>query len=202
MVTNFIFAWISESSNSAFIYAIVLLLVGIGIVLLLYTIIEPIFGKFYTRELRAPHPVAEKIVLSTPDPFRKIGICVDFSNSDIRSINYALKFGAKDTQFILIHIVESAVARAMDSEVIDIETKRDTDALDSYILQLTRNNVKAERFVGFGQVSDTLPQVVKDHQIELLIMSSHRKGFLHRLIKGTVINKIQRRINIPVFIAK
>ena len=87
MVTDFIFSWISETSNSVFIYAFVIMLVGIGIVLLLYTIIEPFFGKFYTRELRAPHPVAEKIVLATPNPFRKIGICVDFSDSDIRSIN-------------------------------------------------------------------------------------------------------------------
>ena len=202
MVIGFILDWMNTTSQPIILYTIVLAVVAAGVILLLYTLIEPVFGRLITREVRSPHPVAGKIVFNPPSPFKTIGICTDFSDSDIRSINYGLKFGTRETQYILIHIVESAAARAVDSEVKDVETKNDTNALDAYISQLALNKIKAERYIGFGQVTDALPEVVKEKQIELLIMSSHRKGFLHRLFKGTVINKIQRRINIPVFIAK
>jgi len=54
----------------------------------------------------------------------------------------------------------------------------------------------------FGLARNVLPEVAKRLEADLLVMSSHRKGFLHQLIKGTTISQVQRKINIPLIILK
>jgi len=56
--------------------------------------------------------------------------------------------------------------------------------------------------VGFGSLENILPEIVKELEIELLVLASHRKGWLHRFFKGTVINKVQKNVGIPVYIVK
>ena len=201
LVMDSLIEWIGSSSNTLIFYLIVIPIVIGAVLLLLYTIIEPLFHKFYSKEILSPHPVADSIKLDLPKPFNTIGIGVDFSESDIKAINYSLKLGSMDTKYYLIHIVESAVARIMH-DVMDNETKTDTSALEVYASQLKAQNINVDCFVGFGLVENALPKAAHDLGLELLILSSHKKGFFHRLFKGTTINKVQRKVHIPVFIVK
>jgi manganese transport protein len=201
LVFDFLFDWANASAYSSLIYMTIFPVVIASVLLLIYTIVEPLFNKFYSKEILSPHPVADNIKLDSPKPFRKIGIGVDFSESDIKAINYSLKLGTADTEYYLIHIVESAVARIMN-EVLDNETTKDSDALEKYASQLRAHNINVNCFVGFGLVENALPKAVHELGIELLLLSSHKKGFLHRLFKGTTINKVQRKVHVPVFIVK
>ncbi len=202
MVVELTADWISCSSDPLLIYILVIPLMVAVFILLIYSIVEPFFRKDIVAEIVSPHPAAENFILNTPKPFNKIGIGVDFTSGDISSINYAIKFGIEKTEIMLIHVVESTTARMMTTEVFDNETVVDTSALNKYAQQLKRLDVNATIYIGFGQVEHALPQIVKEQGIELLLMSSHKKGFLHRFFKGTTINKIQQKVDIPVFIAK
>jgi nucleotide-binding universal stress UspA family protein len=98
--------------------------------------------------------------------------------------------------------VESAGARIMHGETFDDETSKDRKSLVKYAEKLQASQYKVHVHVGFGDVDDTLPKTIKELNLELLVLASHRKGFFHRLFKGTTINKVQQRVDIPVFIAK
>ena len=202
MVFDFFIGWTGQSYLHWAVYMVVLIPVAAAILLLIYTIFEPLISRYYLKEILSPHKMAKEIHIKSPEPFSKIGICVDFSESDTKAINYAMKFGGPETEFILIHIVESAGARVLNREIYDNETQRDKDALKSYAAQLSKNNVNVADYIGFGLAVDVLPEVVEDLGLEMLVLSSHRKGILHRIFKGTTINKVQMKVNIPVFIVK
>jgi manganese transport protein len=202
MVYDMISGWMESVVLSPFILYLILILIGGAFLLLVYTILEPYISRFQLREVTSPHGIAKDIVLSSPKPFMKIGIGLDFSSSDLKAINYALKLGSADTEYCLIHIVESAGARIMHAEASDNETAKDKNFLEHYAGQLEKMNVKATTYVGFGEAENSLPKAVKDLELELLVLSSHRQGFLHRFFKGTTINKVQVNVDIPVFIVK
>ncbi len=202
MVFEFMINWTSDTSLKWIIYLLVFIPVGGAIILLLYTIFEPMISRFYSKEVLSPHHITGQISIKAPASFKKVGIAVDFSSSDIKAINYAMKISGPETEYVLIHIVESAGARVLNKEVYDNETQRDRDALMAYAEQLEQQNIKASHYIGFGLAPSALPKAVKELGLEMLILGSHKKGYLHRLFKGTTINKVQLKVDIPVFIVK
>lgn len=202
MALGFIFSFNLSSNYPLVAYYIIYPAVTGAVGLLLYTILEPLISNFYSKEIGSPHAIAKELKVEAPKPFSRIAIGVDFSPSDLTSINYALKFGAEHTEYFLIHIVESATARVMMSEVEDNETRRDIDAVENYAEELRNQNYRATAYIGFGQVEIALPEAVRNVKAELLVLSTHHKGPLHRFFKGSIINKVQRSLRIPIFIAK
>ena len=202
MVFDSLIQWLGSSAHPWLFFIFVVIPVGISFSLLLYTIIEPFIKLYYVKDIMSPHEIAPDFVLDTPKPFKRIGIGVDFSSSDIHAINHAIKLGSKNTEFFLIHVVESAVARAMNTIVSDNETQKDSDSLQAYALQMKQQGFNAFAQIGFGSVENKLPEILKERDIELLVLASHRKGWLHRLFKGTIINKVQKSVAIPVYIVK
>ena len=202
MVFDFLVGWINTSENPAWIVLTIVPLAAGAFMLLLYTIFEPFISRYRPRELATPHGIASQLVITSPKPFMKIGLGLDFSPSDIKAINQALSLGNPETEYFLIHIVETAQARIMHAEAQDDETAKDRSALQKYADIIRDSNYKVSTHVDFGDVDDTLPIVAKKLELNLLVLSSHRKGFFHRLFKGTTINKVQMKVDIPVFIVK
>ncbi len=184
------------------IFGIIIPAVTGAFLLLIYIIIEPYLKLKIPGFFQSTHRPPALLRLDEEVKFRKIAISIDFSDSDNNALTYALKQGGKSAEYFLIHVVESAGARMMRSEISDRETGEDKGFLEHYVRQLEHAGYSARPVLDFGLARNVLPQVVNDLHADLLVMSSHRKGFLHQLIKGTTISHVQRRINIPVIILK
>ncbi|KAK3575777.1 hypothetical protein CHS0354_030109 [Potamilus streckersoni] len=197
VVYDFLTDLINTSSSPVIITLLTLPPVVISLLFLFYAAAEPVFEKFYSKEISSPHPQASVFKIEHPAPFRKIGIGIDFGRTDISAINHALRIGTPETQYILIHVVESAAARALPLFAAGKEAETDMQELQKYADDMRQRGINAECSLKFGDVSEAFVKTAQENGIELLVMASHNKGTLHRLFRGTVISEIARKVNIP-----
>jgi manganese transport protein len=172
------------------------------IILLLYILFEPVISRRLIPALSPTHHFDDAFELGTPEPFRRIAITIDFTKADQSTLKYALSQGGKEADYFLIHIVESAGARLMNAEITDKESSEDEGFIGKYAQHLLDMGYRAEAIIDYGVAGSMIPDVVGHIGADLLVMSSHRKGFIHRLFKGTTIRKVQQRVNIPMMILK
>ena len=165
--------------------------------LLLYITAEPILAKRQLKGSIKIHPEMENIVLDIPQ-YHKIAIALDFSESDKKLISYAIGQGNVNTQYILVHVVESVSARLWGSQSYDYETRKDQLQLDAYVAQLTEKGIHATGVLGFKNRAKEIVRLVKESNADMLVAGAHGHKGLKDLIYGQTINTVRHQLKIPV----
>ena len=165
--------------------------------LLIYIIAEPIIKK--TRFLASIkiHPEMENIVITIPE-YHKIAVALDFSENDQKLISYAVGQGNTNTQYILVHVVESASAKMWGSKSYDYETRKDKKQLDSYVEQLKRKGFQATGLLGFKTPAKEIIRLVTKCDADMLIMGTHGHKGIKDIIYGQTANSVRHALQIPV----
>lgn len=202
LVFDTISEMLQTTKHPMFVYLVLIPLIGAAFLLLFYTIVEPSIKFRLPISLLPTHKDPGTIEFKKPEGFKRIAVPIDFSQSDKIAINYAIIQGGKEATYYLIHIVESAGARLMSSEVFDRETFDDKRYLERYAHQLAEMGYGVKTIIDFGLAKNQLPTVVKKIDADLLIMTSHKKGRLHQFIKGTTITSVQKKVDIPMMIIR
>ncbi len=196
-------SWVSGGENVWVIYAFVIPVIIIVSMLLLYVIFVPIFRKQNGGNLsNVPHGGALDIGNIDHVQYTKIGITVDFSKNDLNTIRHALIQGGKESEYLLIHIVETAGARFHGEKVLDHETQSDTDNLEKYKLNLKDLGYSAEIAIGYGVAAKAISNIVKTKELGLLVMGAHGHKGISDLIFGTTVDTVRHNVNIPILIIK
>lgn len=202
LVFETISGWLQTSSNPLVLWlTIVPVAVGTGI-LLLYIIFKPFIDRRILLKTKRIHPPMTDVTTLTPFTHKKIAVCVDFSVMDEKTINHALAQGGMNAQYLLIHVVESAGAMMMDSEIDDMETASDDAGLKKYSAQLEQKGFRSEVKLGYGNPKKVIPQIVNAYKADLLVLGAHGHRGLKDLIFGTTVNAVRHRVNIPVLIVR
>jgi manganese transport protein len=165
--------------------------------LLLYITAEPILAKRQLKSSIKIHPEMEKIVLDIPQ-YHKIAIALDFSESDKKLISYAIGQGNVNTQYILVHVVESVSARLWGSQSYDYETRKDQLQLDAYVAQLNKKGIRATGLLGFKNRAKEIVRLVKESNADMLVAGAHGHRGFKDLIYGQTINTVRHDLKIPV----
>jgi manganese transport protein len=194
--------YITGLHNTFVMYTIIFPAVAGGVLLMLYIIFEPFIRHELRGRFKSTHEYALELNLEKPKPFYRIAIPVDFSPTDQTAMNYAISQGGKEAVYILIHVVESAGARLLRSEITDLESADDQGFITKYAEYLRSRGFKVNTIIGYGMAQTVIPEVISQEKADLLVMSSHKKGRIHRFFKGTTIAKVQRRISVPMIILK
>jgi manganese transport protein len=177
---------------------------GLGLVaLLLITLLYP----FRLQKREASIDVHKQISMETlrttvSEPFKRIALALDYSDKDERVIQYAIQLGDANTQYTLIHVVESAQARMMEDEARDYETIKDTEHLQKYVDFFTERGYKAEGLLGFKHRVKEIARIIDETESDLLIVGSHGHKKVSDWIFGETINSVRHMIKVPVFIAR
>jgi manganese transport protein len=194
--------YISGLHNPFILFFVILPLFVGAVLLLFYILVEPFIRHELRARFKPAHEFGIEINLEKPKPFRKIAIPVDFSPVDQVALNYAISQGGKEAEYVLIHVVESAGARFLRSEITDLESADDQGFINRYADFLRARGYKSNTMIGYGMAGSVIPDVVSQVDADLLVMSSHKKGRFHRFFKGTTIANVQQRISIPMIILK
>ncbi len=194
--------WIRASENPTMLYIIVVPLVLAAGVLLLYITFGPLLEKTMQKGIKVPDGAPLDLKISTENNYRRIAIPVDFSSSDSKAISHAISQGGKTAEYILIHIVETAGARLMDSEIDDLETETDRVSLEKYRSELTSKGYTIEVRLGFGNPKNSIPEIVNTSNCDLLVMGAHGHRGLKDIILGTTLEAVRHNISIPLLIVK
>jgi|RhiMetdeSRZDD1v2_1073273.scaffolds.fasta_scaffold08964_12 manganese transport protein len=196
---------ISEASDffatSHNIFWDVLIIAGgaVFIGLLGYIVFYPFFKKPKAVPIQI-HPQTEALQqLNIPD-YKKIAVALDFGQHDDVLIAHALGQGKNSAEYVLIHVVESASARALGKESDDFETGDDEMRLQSYVKQLQNKGLIASGQLGFRNPSAEIVRIVKESKADMLVIGAHRHSGVKDLIYGETINSVRHGVTIPILV--
>lgn len=199
LVVETLSAWRDSLAGHEWVFNFLILpIVLFAAILLVYVIYCAAFGKQYERETRAPHGKAEALPVIAQKEYNKISICIDFSVSDLKAITEGVSHGSKQTEFHLLHVVETAGARTLGDSIQDFETTEDALQLKKYSSQLREQGYHVKEQLGFGDPKTEIPRMVNELNAELLVIGGHGHRGIKDVIYGETISTVRQNVNCPV----
>ena len=205
LVMDTIGAWIASAGPARIWINLFLmpLVAGVGL-LLTWITFEPLATRFrQARRIAAFHPAAEApdIHLPTSAPLSRVAIALDFSGQEIRLIEAALGFLAPGRPTLaLLHVVESAPARAFGSDAADGEVASDRARLETYAEALRNLGFEVRCALGAGDSARELARLATEFDAELVILGGHgHRGFAD-IIHGTTVEALRHRVRASVLV--
>lgn len=202
LVYEEIAGWLQASQNPIVLWVTVVPISGIFAGLLVWVTFRPLIIKFLKRPIRLPHGGVKEMEQKPKPEYNRIALAIDFSHTDEAILNHALALGKENTEFLLVHVVETAGAHVMGSEIDDYETTEDIENLKEYTQRVKDKGFKAGYSVGFGNPKISIPELVIDFDADLLVMGAHGHKIIKDLIFGTTVDAVRHKLNIPVLIVR
>jgi manganese transport protein len=172
------------------------------LLLLVYIIIHPLITKAENKTSITMH-TAPPILKPLPIPsFGKIAVALDFSKNDEKLLAFAAGQGTADTEYLLIHIVESAAATLFGKESHDYETIKDKEQMESYTRQLKEQGFKATGLIGYKNRIKEIARIVNENNADMLVIGAHGHTALKDFIYGETVNAVRHELSIPVLVVK
>jgi manganese transport protein len=201
LVIDALFYWHKQLAYQAWIFNLIIMpAVVYSSLLLAYILWCALFGQTRKKKERTqlPHGKAEDIPLIVKREYRRIAICIDFSDSDIRAITEGVSHGARETEYFLVHIVETAGARAMGDQIQDYETHEDWKQLRLYGNKLREQGYTVAEQLGFGDAKKEIPVIADTVNAELLVIGQHGHHGIMDFILGETISEVRHRVKCAV----
>lgn len=201
LIYDQIMEWM-HTSESFIIWLTVVPVTVAAAILLLYITFKPVVKKHILKIPKVPHEAMKHIKEIKIESYKRIAITIDFSTIDNRAISHAITQGGQEAAYQLIHIVESAGALVMGSDIKDFETGSDVQNLQKYCDELKEKGYRCEIKLGYGNPKKAIPEAVKEFNADLLVMGAHGHHWMKDFIFGTTVNTVRHRVNIPVLIVR
>lgn len=194
-------AFISEN-KSWWIDGLIIFVGLLFVTLLVVTIIYPFLSRY--RQKGSVHMHTTQVTLGSLEApkYKKIAMALDFSQFDEKIIANALAQGQPDTEYVLIHIVESASARYFGKDADDFETRKDQEQMDTYLSLLKSKNIAARGILGYRHRAKEIVRIVKQEQADLLILGGHGHTGIKDWIYGETVNNVRHYVHIPVLVVQ
>ncbi len=191
---------IFSEPNNVFWKLIIILAAILFVALLLYALAFPWLTKREKHVSIQMHPDIANIENLIVPEYNKIAVALDFSENDAKILGAAIGQAKKDTQFLLIHIVESASAVLHGSETHDYETQKDKEQLAFFVSQLKQLGYNAIGELGYRNRIKEIVRIVKDNNAEILIIGAHGHKGIKDLIYGETVNAVRHGLKVPVLV--
>lgn len=203
LVYDEITSWLESSSNPIVLWFTVIPLALAFLALLLYIIAKPFIVKAQAKFVNhSPHNLKLQFSPKESQSYKNIAISVDFSKADESALNRAFELGGLDTQYTLIHIVETVGALMYGGHVDDHETTIDEKLLLEYKEMLSQKGFNIKTELGFGKPNSVIPKIIKEGNFDILVMGTHGHTGLKDILFGTTVDKLRHKISIPLLIVK
>jgi manganese transport protein len=198
MVYNKISEMIVESDSPMLISFTIVPACLFCFLMLMYILLIPFFMKKKIERHLKFHTQAQPILFQESATFKKIGISVDFSTSDNKAINKALKFGGHEAEYLLVHVLESTNAVVYGEDAFDMEREQDYQYLKLYQKQLQDEGYKCDISLGFGNPKHAIPNLVNKHACDMLVMGTHGHKTFMDILLGTTVESVRHNIKVPL----
>jgi nucleotide-binding universal stress UspA family protein len=138
---------------------------------------------------------------------RNILAPVDFSDESTTAVRHAkelaLTYGA---QITLLHAVEEVMyPSAYGMEMADVPGPEVVERVERSLADMARDEIGYEHVVVETAIGYA-PSVILDHEeendVDLIVIATHGRTGLERLLLGSVAERIVRRASAPVFVVK
>jgi len=189
------------ASSDSITGKIVIVLAGLMFAaLLIYSILYPLFGKQKSMVSIQMHPEIAGIAHIEIPQYQKIAVALDFSENDTKLLAAAIGQSKENSEFILIHIVESATAILLGDQTADYETQKDNERLEFYVNELKQKGFIAKGILGFRNSAKEIVRIVKSENSDMLVVGAHGHAGLKDFIYGETVNAVRHELKIPVLV--
>jgi manganese transport protein len=191
-------------NNGNILVDILIIAAGVGFVALIgITIAYPLISRYQQKASSRIHttPVISLGDIQAP-VYNRIALALDFSKDDEKIISNALAHGNPMTEYLLIHIVESASAKYLGGESDDFETRKDKEQMDAYISLLINRNIRAKGLLGYRHRAEEIVRIVKEEKADFLILGGHGHTGIKDWIYGETTNQVRHKVRIPVLVVQ
>ncbi|MCX5861009.1 MAG: Nramp family divalent metal transporter [Deltaproteobacteria bacterium] len=209
LVVEQIQEWVAAASEPLWIYSTVVpAALGLA-VFLLYIVLKP-FIHWPRRETvpawrKLSHFIRadeDKLDLLVPH-YRRVGVAVAFSDDDQKVLSHALPLAHQhDATLCLFHVVEGAGGVVFGGDAYDTEAREDEAYLSQLAVALGHRGVEVETFLGFGDVPGELIRLVREQEIDILVMAGHGHRGISDIVFGSTVSPIRHRLDIPLVIVR
>jgi len=203
LVLDALFEWQQDLVNLAWLFNYIIVpIVFFTSSLLAYIVWCALFGQKWKKkeDAKLPHGKAEDIPIIKKKHYSRIAICIDFSDSDIKAITEGVSHGSANTEYFLVHIVETAGARAMGDQIQDYETHEDWKQLKLYGHKLREQGYEVSERLGFGDPKKEIPTIAEKINAELLVIGQHGHRGIMDIIFGETISVVRHNAKCPVLV--
>jgi manganese transport protein len=209
LIVDQIANWITQAGSKAWLLRVTVVPVAIALaILMLYITIEPLLrGRIPQIGLpgiagvhREPNG-SLSTALMRPRPYRRVAVALDFSGRDEKLLAESLRVINKaQTQVVLLHVVESPVARTLGAEGEDLEIMNDRKRLEKLTDRMKRAGVSTDWHLSTGDPVSGLAKMINELKVDMVIVGSHGHIGVSDLIHGTVISDLRHQIKASLMI--
>jgi manganese transport protein len=169
--------------------------------LLLTVIIFPMLKRGKKETARTTvHKEIRKLQEFIIPSFVNIAVALDFNSNDEKLIAFALAQGKQESNYVLLHVVESVSAKLLGESTADLESKKDEEQLMAYAEQLRERGYNSVAKLGYQYRVAEIVRIVKEEKVDLLVMGAHGHKGIKDLVYGETINQVRHGLKIPVLV--
>jgi manganese transport protein len=136
----------------------------------------------------------------------RIAVALEHGLNDAEIISRALGLAEHDrgqTEFLLLHVVDSPVTRVHGSDTADRETGADARYLSDLVQTLRERGYRARSVLLYGpEPAGQLVGYLRDDPADLLVVGSHGHGLVRDLLYGQTVDRVRHSLEIPMLIAR
>lgn len=130
-----------------------------------------------------------------------IGVPLDGSELAARAVRYAARLARRDGCIHLVRVPDPSGAPGMSASEGEVELVRAAETeLRLTIEQLEKEHIATEAHLGSGLPANVLQTVAREHSVDLIVMSTHGRGGLERVVFGSVAEAVLRVCDRPVLL--
>jgi manganese transport protein len=190
------------TSSDSIIWKTVIIAGGLGfLVLLMYTIIYPLFFKRPQASIPMHAEITGLKNLVIPS-YHKIAVALDFSANDATILSAAIGQNMRDAEILLIHVVESASAKLLGAQSDDFESRKDMENMELYVRDLKEKGYNVYSKIGFRNRTSEIVRIVKEEKADMLVIGAHGHSGIKDFIYGETINAVRHGLTIPVLVVR
>lgn len=137
--------------------------------------------------------------------YRRILIPLENSEADQTILDHIRPLARlTGASLLLMHVADGWVARNFDRlNLAESEEMRDDRAyLGRRAAELRAEGFEVDAVLAMGEPSDEIIRFVREHNVDLIAMSTHGHRFLGDLIHGSTADKVRHLVGVPVLLLK
>lgn len=137
--------------------------------------------------------------------YDRILVPTDGSEGAEPAVDHAIELAAAfDATVHALYVVDTAAFADLDEAAVESDlvteslTEGGRDAVDRVAERAREAGVEAETMVTRGRPVGTILDYAADHDVDVIVMGTHGRSGLDRLLLGSVTEKVVRKSRIPV----
>lgn len=138
---------------------------------------------------------------------RRVLIPTDFSEQSSRAVDDGLAMVDTPERLIVLHVAQSLSSFYEGDPLVGVNLVSDEERTDQ-LLKLLREKFSDEKYkklqfkVTHGTPAEEITRVAKEENIELIVLPSHGRTGLARLMIGSVAERVVRLAHCPVLVLR